>query len=213
MCPLISPASGALVSAILLLISEWPVFNIIGLPPALAISSNSTWLALTSAMMVAPGWLFSTSRDHSTRSWSPHSTRPLPSIAPMRSPSPSKAMPRSQPCFFTSAMQLLEVLGHRRIGMVRREGAVDLLVQHEMLARQLVDHRADRHADRAVAGIPGDLELLAGLHVLQEPRGIGVEDVLLLDLALRRSPSRPWRRWRRASGSPRRRTTSCPSSS
>src|SRR3546814_20102907 len=54
-----------------LLIRLWPVLNISGLPPALAISSNSTWLAFTSAMMVEPGSSFSTSRASSARSWSP----------------------------------------------------------------------------------------------------------------------------------------------
>ena len=51
----ISPASGQPVSAIFDLIRLCPVFHISGLPPAFAISSNSTWLAFTSAMIVAPG--------------------------------------------------------------------------------------------------------------------------------------------------------------
>ena len=84
--------------------------------------------------------------------------------------------------------ELHEVLRHGRIGMVRREGAVDLLVQHEMLARQLVDDGTDRHADRAVADVPRDLELLAGLDVAQEPRRVVGQDVLLLRLALAAFP-------------------------
>ena len=55
MWPLISPASGAPVSFIFDLIRLWPVFHISGLPPSSAIRSNSAWLALTSAMIVAPG--------------------------------------------------------------------------------------------------------------------------------------------------------------
>jgi hypothetical protein len=78
--------------------------------------------------------------------------------------------------------------------MVRREGAVDLLVQHEMLARQLVDDGADRHANRAVADVPRHLELLAGLHVAQQPRGIIGQDILLLGLALPAFPVAPARK-------------------
>ena len=55
MWPLISPASGAPVSFIFDLIRLWPVFHISGLPPSSAMRSNRVWLALTSAMMVAPG--------------------------------------------------------------------------------------------------------------------------------------------------------------
>ena len=175
MWPLISPASGALSSAILVLISEWPVFHISGVPPARWISSNSAWLAFTSAMMVAPGWLFSTSRAH----------RIMQLVAPQDA---ALAVDRADAVavavegdaevaalLLHLGLQLLEVLRHRRVGMVRREGAVDLLVQDEVRAGQLVDHGADRHADGAVAGVPGDLELAAGLHVLQQPRGIVVE--------------------------------------
>ena len=57
MWPLISPASGAPVSFIFDLIRLWPVFHIKGLPPSSATRSNSAWLALTSAMIVAPGTL------------------------------------------------------------------------------------------------------------------------------------------------------------
>jgi len=59
--PDISPASGAPFSAMTALISEWPVFHMIGAPPRRAISSNSAWLALTSAMIGLPGWRARTS--------------------------------------------------------------------------------------------------------------------------------------------------------
>ena len=104
MCPDISPASGLPVSAIFALISEWPVFHISGLPPAFATSSNSTWEAFTSAMMVLPGFAFSTSRASTISNWSPNRMWPSLSTTPMRSPSPSKAMPRSAFSRATSAM-------------------------------------------------------------------------------------------------------------
>ncbi len=66
MWPDISPASGQPTSAIFALIRLWPVFHISGWPPARATSSNSTWLAFTSAMIVAPGCAFSTSRASTT---------------------------------------------------------------------------------------------------------------------------------------------------
>src|SRR5580692_11805188 len=62
MCPLISPASGAPVSASFALMGEWPVGSISGLPPSLATSPKKTWLALTSARIWAPGMRARTSR-------------------------------------------------------------------------------------------------------------------------------------------------------
>src|SRR5574338_48700 len=55
MWPLISPASGAPVSFILDLIRLWPVFHISGVPPSSATRSNKTWLAFTSATILAIG--------------------------------------------------------------------------------------------------------------------------------------------------------------
>ena len=71
MWPLISPASGAPVSFIFDLIRLWPVFHMQGLPPSSAIRSNSAWLALTSAMIVAPGCASSTGSARMASSWSP----------------------------------------------------------------------------------------------------------------------------------------------
>src|SRR5471032_2036416 len=180
MWPLISPASGALSSAILVLISECPVFHINGVPPARRILSNNAWLAFTSAMMVVPGRSFSTSRAHRIMSWSPQDT----ALAVDRTDTVAIAVEGDAEIAAAALHlggQLLEVLRHRWIGMMRRESAVDLLVQDEMLARQLVDDRPDRDADGAVAGVPGHLELAAGLHVLQQPRRIFRQDDLLFD--------------------------------
>ena len=71
MWPDISPDSGAPVSTILALISEWPVFHISGRPPSRAISSKKDWLDFTSAMIVAPGWRSRTSAARTCMIWSP----------------------------------------------------------------------------------------------------------------------------------------------
>ena len=55
MWPLISPANAAWVSFILVLMSEWPVFHMIALPPRAAMSSYSNCEHFTSPMKVAPG--------------------------------------------------------------------------------------------------------------------------------------------------------------
>ena len=55
MWPLISPASSAWVSFILALMSEWPVFHMMGLPPRAARSSYMSCEHFTSPMKVAPG--------------------------------------------------------------------------------------------------------------------------------------------------------------
>ena len=60
-CPLISPANGAPVSAIFVLIREWPVRRISGLPPNSAILSNRTWLAFRVGNDCCSGISFSTS--------------------------------------------------------------------------------------------------------------------------------------------------------
>ena len=73
---------------------------------------------------------------------------------------------------FDLGRELLEVLRHRRVGVMRRERTVDFFVQHEVLTGQPVDDGADRNADGAIAGIPSDLELLARLYILQEPRRV-----------------------------------------
>ena len=58
MCPDISPASSAFSSFIFSLMSEWPTFHMIALPPALAISSYSAFEHFTSLTKVAPGTSF-----------------------------------------------------------------------------------------------------------------------------------------------------------
>ena len=68
MCPDISPASAAFSSFIFALMSEWPTFHMMALPPRRAISSNSAWLHFTSLTKVAPGCLVRISRPNSMTS-------------------------------------------------------------------------------------------------------------------------------------------------
>ena len=196
MWPLISPASGAPVSAIFALISEWPVCHISGLPPARSISSNSTWLALTSAMMVAPGCVAQhVARTGSRGAGRPTGCGPAPSTTPMRSPSPSKAMPRSRLLALHRVLKLHQVLRHGRVRMVGREGAVDRLVQQDVLARQrgvsasMTAPAAPLPASQATVS----LRVAPPSIVLQQALDIGVARPVFSRRAVARGDSRPWR--------------------
>ena len=68
MWPDISPARSAFSSFIFALISEWPTFHMIALPPRAAISSNSAWLHFTSLTKVASGLRVRMSRANSITS-------------------------------------------------------------------------------------------------------------------------------------------------
>ena len=197
MWPLISPASGAPVSAILALISEWPVFHISGLPPALAISSNSTWLALTSAMMVAPGWrLQHVARQDRSELVAPQDA----ALAVDHADAVAVAVEGDAEIAACSCDhlgdQLLQVLRHRRVGMVVREGAVDVARYSTICSPgSLAASALQDLAGRAVAGVPGDLQLaLAAVIVLQQRARHSPRDVdLARTLAVAGSHSRPWR--------------------
>ena len=158
MWPLISPASGAPVSFIFDLIRLWPVFHINGVPPIAAMPSNSIWLALTSAMMVAPGCSSSTGAARIISNWSPQITRPWPSTAPMRSPSPSNAIPKSSCLVGDERLQVGEVGFDGRVGMVVGKGAVDLGEDGVMLAGEALEQLLEHVARRAIAGVPADAE-------------------------------------------------------
>src|SRR5205823_3484017 len=99
--PDISPASTAPSAFILALISEWPVFHMIGRPPCFWMSSYRPCEALTSEMIVLPGRLARMSREYTTIRRSPQRILPFSSTAPIRSASPSYPMPTSAPVFFT----------------------------------------------------------------------------------------------------------------
>ena len=104
MWPLISPASGACSSFILALISEWPVFHITGSAPASSSAAGRTSEHFTSKMTGVPGPNRCTaSRPKMTSSWSPQMIWPVSSTAPIRSASPSNAMPSSAPVRRTAA--------------------------------------------------------------------------------------------------------------
>ena len=105
MCPDISPASTAFSSFIFALMSEWPTFHMMARAAGAAISSYSAWLHFTSLTKVAPGCFVRMSRANRIISWSPQTMRPWPSTAPMRSASPSSAMPTSAPRRRTRAIR------------------------------------------------------------------------------------------------------------
>jgi len=88
----------------LALISEWPVFHITGFAPAWASAVGSTSEHFTSKITGVPRPNRSTaSRPKSTSSWSPKMISPCSSTAPIRSASPSNAIPSSAPVRRTSA--------------------------------------------------------------------------------------------------------------
>ena len=69
---------------------------------------------------------------------------------------------RSPPCV-TSACSCSRFSGTVGSGWCAGKVPSTFSFRMKCVAGQLVDHGADRHADRAVAGVPGDLELAAGL--------------------------------------------------
>ena len=178
MWPLISPASGAPVSFIFDLIRLWPVFHISGLPPISAMRSNRVWLALTSAMIVAPGRSFSTGPARMISSWSPQITRPL---AVDRADAVGVAVEGDAEVELLVGDELLQVgeVGlDRRVGVVVGEGAVDLGVERVMLARQALDQLLEHRAAGAVARVPADPIGLA-VEALDQRVDISVDDVVL----------------------------------
>ena len=92
--------------------------------------------------------------------WSPHRMRPLPSTTPMRSPSPSKAMPRSQRSRATASCSCTRFFGLGRVGVVRRESAVDRLVEQDVPARQVAVTSAA--ATSPVAPLPASQATVSG---------------------------------------------------
>ena len=125
MWPLISPASGACISFIFALISEWPVFHITGTAPAFSSACGSSSEHFTSKITGIPFPKRRTaSRPSRIRIWSPQTMRPFSSTAPIRSPSPSNAMPSSAPVRAHLGLEIDEVLRHGRVGMMVGKGAV-----------------------------------------------------------------------------------------
>ena len=104
-------------------------------------------------------------------------------------------------------LQLHQVLGNRRVGMMRREMPVDRRVDQVMGAGEQRGQPGHDLAGRAVAGVPGDGERLAGVVIARQPGDVVVGDGVILDLPARagRRAERE-RRLGRAPGSPRRRT-------
>src|SRR5439155_12315614 len=79
-------------------------------------------------------------------------------------------------------LQLNEILRHRRIGMMRRKGSVDHLVQQNVPAGQAGGQLADDLAGRAVPGIPGDGQRARAITIARQPGDVVITDRMLGDL-------------------------------
>ena len=134
MCPLISPASGALSSFILALMSECPVFHMTGLAPAFLSAAGKTSEHFTSKITGVPGPKRRTaSRPRMMRSWSPQRISPdlvyrpdsigiaVECDAQLRARAPHRRL------------KVAKVLRDRRIGVMVRKGAVGLAEQSASL--------------------------------------------------------------------------------
>src|SRR5690606_9611965 len=64
--------------------------------------------------------------------------------------------------------QILQIFRDRRIGVMVREIAVDLIEQQHMPPRQLRDDLTQRLAGGAVATVPDDAEILARCEIAQK---------------------------------------------
>ena len=170
MWPLISPAISAPVSAIFALISECPVRHISGLPPRRSTSSNSIWLALTSAMTVAPGFSASTSGGEDGEELvAPQDTAPRIDGADAVAVAVEGEAHVAR-LLGDGALELFQVGLDGGVRVVRREGAVDALVEEHMAARQAGAQFLDHLARGAVAGVPGDAERTPFLETLESRR-------------------------------------------
>jgi hypothetical protein len=122
-----------------------------GLPPSSATRSYSAWLALTSAMIVAPGRTRSTGSAQDREQLVAPDDAALPvdradAIAvAVEGESEIEVLLRDQ------LLQVREVLFLGRIGMMVGEGAVDLGEERVMLTRQQLDELLDHGTRRAIA--------------------------------------------------------------
>ena len=110
----------------------------------------------------------------------------------MRSASPSNAMPELRPGAPHRLLQILQVLGHRGIGMVVGEGAVRLAEERRDLRTQRLERGDGDDAADAVAAVGHDLhrprQLVTGddgLTVASEHRVVGALASLPAPPALR----------------------------
>ena len=104
-CPLNSPARGELVSLILALMWECPVFHIKGTPPASRMISGKYRLHFTSKITVSLGLRRQMSSAKNIISLSGQMMSPAGVTTPSRSPSPSKAKPMSALVSLTMAIR------------------------------------------------------------------------------------------------------------
>ena len=89
---------------------------------------------------------------------SPLGKPPRSSTRNMRSASPSKAAPRSQPCSMTAFRRSSFVFIFDRAGRMIRKRAVQLEIDRDHLARQMFEDVRHGLARHAVAGIDCDFE-------------------------------------------------------
>jgi hypothetical protein len=149
--------------------------------------SNRVWLALTSAMIVAPGQSLEhrLGQDHHDLVAPDHPAlavdRADPIAVAVEGDADVEALSR------TSAFRcarLASTVGSGwwlgKVPSIQREDRV-------MLARQPPISFSSRRAGGAVARVPADLEALAA-EILDQPVDIGVEDVHVLDLAVALAP-------------------------
>ncbi len=109
----------------------------------------------------------------------------VPSLVttPTRSPSPSKARPRSASGLLDLGDQVLQVLRLARVRVVVGEGAVDLAVQRDHAAAQGLDQLRGDHAGHAVAAVDHHLQRLGQGDVVADLLEVARQDVDLLHAA------------------------------
>ena len=126
MWPLISPASSACSCFILALISEWPVFHMMALPPCLRISSYMDCEHFTSPMTVAPGL-----RDKNLAAVHDHQLIAVNHGAVVVHGADAigiaiESDSQLRFVFLNRGHQLIQIRGHRRIRVMVGEAAVHI---------------------------------------------------------------------------------------
>ena len=157
MCPLISPASAAPVSFSLALISECPVFHIIGTPPASRIALREVLRGLHVEDDPRAGLALEHIGGEQDQ---------LPigidDLAVLRDDAQAIAITVEREAELgigrrDGANQVGEILRLARVGMVIREVAVDLRIELTHVAAERAQDAGRRRAGNAVARVDGNL--------------------------------------------------------
>ena len=97
------------------------------------------------------------------------------STEPLRSPSPSKAIPKSRPCSATSAFRSGEIGFDRGVGVMVGEASVAVGEDRVMLAREpFHTSPLENRPGGAIAGVPADAES-AAFEPIDQAVDIGIE--------------------------------------